>query len=474
MTLGMTAAIHRLPDKASDRGWSYGPLTAERVCTGIIFMTLIFAWLWNAPEIVDGTVYAGGQSGAVAGDALKQVAFLSLFALAVGSRWKSSGPRSLLVIPATMIPLLGWCWLSTLWAIDPSVAMRRIAFTTLVIVTLACCVQILPYQRVISALTAGCAVVLICDFLAVGVLPYAVHQSDEVDKVLVGAWRGLHGHKNEAGAIVAIATILFLHEAVRQRSWITGVALALLGAVFLYFTKSKTSQAFVVVALLSGYLVHISNRYTRVRLIGLLLLGGAVIPACLVSWDHISSALYDFFLDPASLTGRVQIWPVVLDYVADNPLLGSGYGSFWGLGNQSPILLYSSSWVAVIYEAHNGYLDILAQTGAIGLALAVIGLVLIPLYQLLFRRLEGGVSRSFLCSILIFGWLRDSMESSLMDRASSIWPIMVIALCLLAKYNRSGRAASAIAGGIPDRPVDRRMHRAADPAPGRGRETAAA
>jgi O-antigen ligase len=69
--------------------------------------------------------------------------------------------------------------------------------------------------------------------------------------------------------------------------------------------------------------------------------------------------------DP-TLTDRTLIWNAVLS-VHTNPLLGTGYASFW-LGTR-----LERVWRVVghINEAHNGYLDVYLNLGVIGLFLLV-------------------------------------------------------------------------------------------------------
>ncbi len=69
--------------------------------------------------------------------------------------------------------------------------------------------------------------------------------------------------------------------------------------------------------------------------------------------------------DP-TLTDRTIIWKTVMS-VKTNPLIGTGYESFW-LGSR---LMYVWQFVAGINEAHNGYLDVYLNLGAIGVVLLV-------------------------------------------------------------------------------------------------------
>jgi exopolysaccharide production protein ExoQ len=80
--------------------------------------------------------------------------------------------------------------------------------------------------------------------------------------------------------------------------------------------------------------------------------------------DSASGILQSMGRDP-TLTGRTEIWKNLLD-VPMNPLLGTGFESFW-LGERLERL-----WAIPgmhINEAHNGYLEVYLNLGWIGVAL---------------------------------------------------------------------------------------------------------
>jgi O-antigen ligase len=90
------------------------------------------------------------------------------------------------------------------------------------------------------------------------------------------------------------------------------------------------------------------------------------LPLLLYSYgDSLSAA----FASPDALTGRVQIWPVLIAYSRDHWMQGSGYGSFWNIGGASPAYEYATGRVSTIASGHNGYLDLLAPIGVPGLLL---------------------------------------------------------------------------------------------------------
>jgi O-antigen ligase len=85
--------------------------------------------------------------------------------------------------------------------------------------------------------------------------------------------------------------------------------------------------------------------------------------------------------DP-TLTGRTQMWEMLLS-MRTNPLVGTGYESFW-LGPRLE-WIWDHSGFGEIAEAHNGYLEIYLNLGIIGLFL--FGAFLITSYRTICRRL---------------------------------------------------------------------------------------
>ena len=70
--------------------------------------------------------------------------------------------------------------------------------------------------------------------------------------------------------------------------------------------------------------------------------------------------------DP-TLTGRTQLWQYVLARWEESPYLGQGFGALWQVGPETQEYLRRAHVDWVMNEAHNGYLDVLAQIGIIGL-----------------------------------------------------------------------------------------------------------
>ena len=76
----------------------------------------------------------------------------------------------------------------------------------------------------------------------------------------------------------------------------------------------------------------------------------------------------------ATLTGRTDIWVLVMRSIAKRPLLGYGYYAFWqGLKGESGNIIVAAHWF--FGYAHNGVLEIWLQLGLVGTALFFVTLV---------------------------------------------------------------------------------------------------
>lgn len=136
----------------------------------------------------------------------------------------------------------------------------------------------------------------------------------------------------------------------------------------------------------------------------------------------IADLVLEFFAnilnrDP-SLTGRAtDIWPVVIEAISRHPILGAGYGSVWGLGNEI-------SAAVEVEQAHNGYLDVFLQLGAVGI-------FLLSIFILAFcGRVSRQINYSFAWGVfgiplLINLLIYNNSESSFLEYTSILWTIIV-------------------------------------------------
>jgi len=144
------------------------------------------------------------------------------------------------------------------------------------------------------------------------------------------------------------------------------VSYALLLAMVAWLTplaNSKTS----LVALVSGIAVILALQFPQIkRNLWSFLIATVLIAAISNVFFSIQGAVLEASGRDATLTGRTEIWKTVLNE-PNNPLLGTGYASFWlGERLQRIWALYPRT---PLLQAHNGYIEVYLNLGVVGVAL---------------------------------------------------------------------------------------------------------
>jgi O-antigen ligase len=366
------------------------------------------------------------------GEATRQVFYVAVFLIALAASQPLTRPARLLALPATLVIALAWCGASVGWSEVAPIAMRRFVLTAMIIVALFRMVDQLGFERTVKVVQASLAMVLVLNFAAVASLPFAIHHMAEIgDPNLAGAWRGLLPQKNFAGAVCALTIIAFALDPLHRRAggrWVLIVAAAL----FLYKTKSKTSIGLLLLSLSAGWAYLRYNPAYRALLIPVAVVLVPLVALYATGW--VSSVLHPSD-DLSGLTGRVQIWPPLFAYVRDHPLHGAGFGSFWNVGEASPIYRYGKGWVAKVGNGHNGYLDLATQIGIPGLILVVTAAFVAPLTRILASVSAPRAHGAVLVAMLLFCACHNFTETSLFDRDQIVEVFMMLTVALIAKVS---------------------------------------
>jgi exopolysaccharide production protein ExoQ len=204
------------------------------------------------------------------------------------------------------------------------------------------------------------------------------------------------------GAVWRVAALLFDHEQPnRTRHLLAQGTLLVCGVDLLRMAHSATSGACFALGaglMLATRLRVIGRRPAAVHaLVSVIVLAGGL--TMLLGGDagvvHAMGRQTDF-------TGRTEIWKAVLP-MAPNPLVGAGFESFW-LGPRLE-KLWRAFPVFRPNEAHDGYIEVYLNLGAVGVGL--ISLILVNGYWravATFRRDSGigGLLLAYVAAAAIF------------------------------------------------------------------------
>ena len=209
-------------------------------------------------------------------------------------------------------------------------------------------------------------------------------------------WRlyvtGVTTNKNTLGMICLVFGLGFLWtflcaytsrgDPQRTRQLITHGALLGMVLWLLSIADSATSLACFLIAGSLLVLTHLTRITRKPSVLHLVVAIVIIVPLFALFLDSGGDLVQSVGRDP-TLTGRREIWHVVEDLTA-NPLLGTGYESFW-LGDR---LQKIWSVMPGIQEAHNGYLEVFLNLGWIGIAL--LSMLIVTGYRNIMLALKRG------------------------------------------------------------------------------------
>ncbi|MFK8252507.1 O-antigen ligase family protein [Ancylobacter terrae] len=258
-------------------------------------------------------------------------------------------------------------------------------------------------------------------------------------------YEGLFPQKNGLGAAAAIGVLFALYRIGTRGGLarLVGLATLIVCLALLVLSRSKTSLGLAVMVppLMAALCIAARAGRLSVPLLVVTLVGGAVlvyfigVAAYVWTFDSVAEALFG---DP-TLTTRTDIWAFATSLAGRNPWLGWGFESFWATGVESPSFREAPGFVARMPHAHNGYIDIVLQTGFVGLALlAILILAAFSAAGAVLRRAFG--LGWLLVTLMFFMLLYNLLESAWFRGFDFMSMMFTLALALAAgaRHPRAG------------------------------------
>ncbi|HUW80010.1 MAG TPA: O-antigen ligase family protein, partial [Acidocella sp.] len=152
-----------------------------------------------------------------------------------------------------------------------------------------------------------------------------------------------------------------------------------------------------------------------------------------------SDAILHALFGGDTFTGRTVIWSFARSEFLTRPLAGFGFNGFWGVGTNSAATYSNNAFFSDILQAHEGYLDVLLETGLIGLIIFVTLLLTTLRNCSRVLRLRGG---TLFLAITLFFIFHNFFESSAFRRFEPAWVLFLFAATAAALERQRGRIAA--------------------------------
>lgn len=187
-----------------------------------------------------------------------------------------------------------------------------------------------------------------------------------------GSFRGVWTHKNGMGKYMVMSNaifLMFLQSGIKPR-WHLWLGLA----VSLVLTVGANSTNALINSVLAIIIILFVSRVFRLgnhKFTAVAICLGMVTWGLSITFNDIATFLLGLVDRDPTLTGRTDIWELVIDKIMERPWLGYGLAGFWrGINGESAYVIRALRWD--VPNSHNGYLDFIVQLGLVGFALFLI------------------------------------------------------------------------------------------------------
>lgn len=347
----------------------------------------------RTPTMWLGLSYGGGMQALEEGSPLDRTVFsalaLACFLILVS---RSFQWRKFVVQNSALSAFLVFALLSMLWSGVPFVTFKKwfrdagIYMAVLVVLS-----DPRPVEAVRTVLRRTCYLLIPLSIVLVKYYPgLGKNFSDWGGQ----EYTGVTTSKNMLGALCLVSGIFFLWDTITnwrdrkktriRRLLIINVAFIGMTVWLLNLSDSKTSTVCLIIGCLVIAAAHWSFGQRHIGWVKALAPASFVLYLILTLGFDMGAQLSQSVGRSGNMSDRTHIWQVLLS-VPINPVLGTGYQSFW-VDPDRVRAVWSKLDGDTVLESHDGYLQIYLDLGLIGLFLLCT--FLITTYRKICRRLK--------------------------------------------------------------------------------------
>ncbi len=349
-----------------------------------------------------------------------------LFAIALQIKIHSLGGdfKNLLMQQKPLIIFVIYCAITLLWSTYKLASVYEFSLMLFATMVASYFVTRFPSKKVLRIIYYFGVVSAILSVVLLFLLP---DYSRLNNVVFNGAWRGVFWHRNHMGSLMAFFSTLYLFDMVGnwkkwKRFWVS-LVLFVTSTVLVFGSWSATGIIifFVLNAHLILALLWIRFREKLTRKHYLILLGVSLV--LILGMLLNLNLIFGLLKRSSTLTGRTPIWEdMLVNLWPVRPLFGYGFGAIWNQEYYRVLIQTRHQWAYEVFFGDNGFIDLLLNTGLIGLGLFLYYFIrvginnikkfkqhhdldLFPPVLIFVYVLWANISYSFLCEVDQFVWM---------------------------------------------------------------------
>ena len=396
-------------------------------CTGVALLLLFFTHFYiPILEPVQNSLFtAASEDKTVIGQLINAFVWLVAGMLML-RKYRSivAGIRGIL----WTVSFACFAFVSALWSQDSSVTIRKAVFLVLTTAFGIYFARRYSVERQLRMIcVAACAVACLSIGFALILPHYGIdHDAHE------GVWTGVFTQKNVCARemlFLLICLLPYKPEGTNMQ-WMRRIAII---AVLVVTAGTQSKTAFLMAAMMLCFFPALRCMRRLSRGLALMALSSALLSVLLFCAVALSAGPAFVLLigRDSTMTGRTGIWVAVLDAILKRPLLGYGFAAFWlSLRGESANIVLALRWA--VPAAHNGFLEVWLQLGAVGFVLFGLGFFKAARSAIRDHRQSSFQRAAWPLAVLLLTLVYNLDESSLMQPNDFLWVLYVATLVNIA------------------------------------------
>ena len=249
--------------------------------------------------------------------------------------------------------------ISSYWSIFPTATFRQSVALCLSILTGFCIGVNTSTYNYLSAIAKSCFFVSI---LSLGGLLAGVSSSRGID----GSFIGILTHRNSLASVAGVGLICSATHQNKKSLKTLIVCVVFIATIVL--TASRTTELSFILSIFAVWCITLASKH-RTGGVGVVILMAGTVAGLFWSAGGPGSLLRLVGRD-STLTGRTDLWTLVVSFIKMRPWIGWGFGVTWR--DDSPIFSVTRLLFPELRSAHNSVLEVWLALGFFGVSLASI------------------------------------------------------------------------------------------------------
>ena len=334
-----------------------------------------------------------------------------------------------------VLPFLIYAGFSVFWSISQDISFYRWLILVFTIIIGGYIGLKNNIDEIIWSLSVFCLCIVLLSFLLVIFIPdIGVMNYHDIQ----GAWKGIYWHKNHMGLIASFSSVLFLLNItnsfrVKQNSLYFWILFYIISLLSIY--KTDSVAAYITTLIINGSIflalvwLKIRNKIQKHHYIILIIILVVISIVLFMNIDRF----FGVFNRNITLTGRIPMWTLLYNkYISERPYLGYGFNAFW-YQESNRVGVQEVGYADPIVIADNGFIDMLVNTGFIGLFLFLIFYLNIYWRSIKYAWRADEINGFFPLVVMSFTLIANISWSLIYENESFFMLIMISILFFLSK-----------------------------------------